>query len=68
MKLTDMQRDRAVGALIGLAAGTALGAGYEFTIVGPVRPYAWTVRPASSAHDAETILRKLDEIEARQRR
>jgi hypothetical protein len=29
MKLTDIQRDRAVGALVGLAAGDALGADYK---------------------------------------
>ena len=37
MKLTDMQRDRAVGALVGLAASDALDAGYEF---GPPLPDA----------------------------
>lgn len=35
MKLTPVQIDRAVGALLGSAAGDALGAGYEF---GPPLP------------------------------
>ena len=30
MDLTAAQRDRAVGAVIGMATGDALGAGYEF--------------------------------------
>ncbi len=30
MTLTAAQRDRAVGVLVGMAAGDALGAGYEF--------------------------------------
>src|SRR5690606_4827750 len=33
--LTTAQRDRAVGAMVGLAVGDALGAGYEF---GPAVP------------------------------
>ena len=35
MSLTPTQSDRAVGALLGSAAGDALGAGYEF---GPALP------------------------------
>lgn len=35
MKLTTAQMDRAVGAVLGMATGDALGAGYEFQ---PVRP------------------------------
>jgi ADP-ribosyl-[dinitrogen reductase] hydrolase len=30
MKLTPLQNDRAAGVLVALAAGDALGAGYEF--------------------------------------
>ena len=30
MNLTPVQLDRAAGALVGAAAGDALGAGYEF--------------------------------------
>ena len=30
LNLTDSERDRAVGILVGAAAGDALGAGYEF--------------------------------------
>jgi ADP-ribosylglycohydrolase len=36
MDLTTAQRDRACGALLGTAAGDALGAGYEFGE--PLRP------------------------------
>lgn len=37
MKLNSAQMDRAVGAVLGMATGDALGAGYEFQ---PVRPAA----------------------------
>lgn len=30
VNLSNAQRDRAVGVLVGMAAGDALGAGYEF--------------------------------------
>ncbi|MHB1535832.1 MAG: ADP-ribosylglycohydrolase family protein [Acidimicrobiales bacterium] len=38
MKLTPAQLDRAAGALVGLAAGDALGAGYEFQASPPGDP------------------------------
>ena len=40
MKLTTAQIDRAVGVLLGMACGDALGAGYEF---GPPVPDAEAV-------------------------
>ncbi len=56
MTLTTAQRDRACGALLGTAAGDALGAGYEFGPplapdvpvdmigggLGPFKPGEWT--------------------------
>jgi ADP-ribosyl-[dinitrogen reductase] hydrolase len=56
MELTTAQRDRACGALLGTAAGDALGAGYEFDRLpgpdepagmiggglGPFKPGEWT--------------------------
>src|SRR3954471_724806 len=36
MELDDAQADRVVGVLVGTAAGDALGAGYEFTMPGPI--------------------------------
>ncbi len=56
MDLTAAQRDRACGALLGTAAGDALGAGYEFGLplapdapvdmigggLGPFKPGEWT--------------------------
>jgi ADP-ribosylglycohydrolase len=56
MELTAAQRDRACGALLGTAAGDALGAGYEFARpldpgqpvemigggLGPFKPGEWT--------------------------
>ena len=56
MTLTAAQRDRACGALLGVAAGDALGAGYEFGPplaldapvdmigggLGPFKPGEWT--------------------------
>jgi ADP-ribosyl-[dinitrogen reductase] hydrolase len=56
MELTAAQRDRACGALLGAAAGDALGAGYEFGPplapdapvdmigggLGPFEPGEWT--------------------------
>jgi ADP-ribosyl-[dinitrogen reductase] hydrolase len=41
MRLTSAQRDRAIGVLLGTAAGDALGAGYEF---GPPLPDAQPVQ------------------------
>lgn len=38
MRLTATQLDRAVGAVVGGAAGDALGAGYEFTFPAPDEP------------------------------
>lgn len=38
MKLSSAQHDRAVGSLIGLATGDALGAAYEFHTPGPDHP------------------------------
>lgn len=38
MNLSGVQLDRAAGALVGLAAGDALGAGYEFTPAPPTPP------------------------------
>lgn len=55
MKLTTAQRDRAVGAVLGMSTGDALGAGYEYGIpqpadqiamigggLGPFEPGEWT--------------------------
>ena len=58
MNLTDMQRDSALSAPVGLAAGDALGASYESRTSGRYSRYAWTVRPPSSAHaSASEIIR-----------
>ena len=40
MKLDATHLDRAAGVLLGMAAGDALGAGYEFTTPGPDTPIA----------------------------
>ncbi|BBY07101.1 hypothetical protein [Mycobacterium noviomagense] len=68
MESTAAQRDRACGALLGTAAGDALGAGYEFARplgpgqpvemigggLGPFKPGEW--RPRSSPGNTHRVL------------
>ena len=67
LNLSDIQRDRAIGALLGTAAGDALGAGYEFGPplsagqsvgmigggLGPFAPGEWTDDTAMAIAIAE---------------
>lgn len=66
-RLTHHQRDRAIGVLVGMAAGDALGAGYEFDPpmeadqpvgmigggLGPFAPGEWTVATSMAIAIAE---------------
>lgn len=71
--LSEDQRDRAVGVLLGAAAGDALGAGYEFTHpvpeqqiamigggIGDFEPGEWTDDTAMTVAIAEVTARGLD--------
>jgi len=72
--LTDIHRDRAIGTLVGAAAGDALGAGYEFGGLvppdhpvaligggrGPFRPGEWTDDTSMAIAIAESLAARAD--------
>ena len=74
VNLTDSERDRAVGVLVGAAAGDALGAGYEFGGLvppdhpvamigggrGPFQPGEWTDDTSMAVAIAESLAARAD--------
>jgi ADP-ribosylglycohydrolase len=72
--LSDIQRDRAIGVLVGAAAGDALGAGYEFggrvppdhpvAMIGggrgPFQPGEWTDDTSMAVAIAESLAARAD--------